>query len=206
MKIQFGTPMTTAHVMGTITCSCVCFTLCSLNSYLQFTFGHSENAILHSRRLNVTHVPTLFCCHLRYDDCLCPVLSNKTHTSEKCITSDDLAPRRIYSLISFLLQIFLVWEFFSLSGNYRCVIICTLWIVAIFTFIGMTISIYWNSCYHPYILPPLLFTGGLLFFLSFHNMVVGSDRARSISNRNQVIVPHRSETTNNESRSWLDVL
>ncbi len=206
MKIQFGTPPTTPHVLGTFACSCIGLTFCSLNMYLQVTFGESEKAILHSRRLNVTHTPALFCCDLRYNDCLCPVLSNKTHTSEECIINDDLALTRIYSLISFLLQIFLVWEFFSLSGNHRCVIIYTLWIVAIFTFIGMTITIYWSSCYHAYIILTLFGTGELLFLLSFHNVIICNDRDRSISNRNQVIIPHRSETTNNESRSLLELL
>jgi hypothetical protein len=154
----------------------------------------------------MTHSPAVFCRDLRYDEGLCPVLSNKTHTSEECIINDDLELSRIYSLISFLLQIFLVWEFFSLSGNHRCIIVYTLWIVAILTFIGMTISIYWNRCYHPYISLTLFLTGGTLCYLSFHNVIVDSDRMNSISNRNQVTIPHRSETTNNENRCWRELL
>jgi hypothetical protein len=206
MKIQFGTPLTSNHVVGTFVFGCVVFAIIYFNLHLQSLLAESEESIINSRGLNVTHSSPLFYCDLPYDDCLCSVLSNKSHTSEKCITHVQLVGSRILPFISFFAQICLIRELFSLSGDHRRVIIYALWIVSIFIYVGMTIGIYWSACYHLYITIALYLTGALLFLLSLHNLKIGTDRMKSISNRNQVIVSYRSITTNNESRSLLELL
>jgi hypothetical protein len=206
MKIQFGTPLTLHHIFGSFFLGCVILAIICSNLYLQNVLAESEESILHSRGLNVTHISPFLYCELPYDDCLCSILSNKSHSSEKCITRIQLEGSRILPFISFFLQICLVRELFSLSGDHRHVIIYALWIVSIFIFVGMTIGIHWSACYHVYITAALYSTGGSLWFLSLHNLLVNEDRTRSSSNRNQVIVPHRSETTNNENRFGLELL
>jgi hypothetical protein len=206
MKIQFGTPLTTCHISRAFALGCVILAIISFNLYLQNLLAESEKSILHSRGLNVTHISPFLYCDLPYDDCLCSILSNKSHSSEKCITHIQLVGSRILPFISFFLQICLVRELFSLSGDHRRVIIYALWIVPLFIFVGMIIGIYWSACYHVYITTALYSIGGPLWFLSLLNLLITEDRMRSTSNRNQVIVHHRSETTHNESRSWLELL
>jgi hypothetical protein len=206
MKIQFGTPLTSNHLYGTFFFGCVIVAIIWFNLHLQSLLAKSEKSIIKSRGLNVTHISSLLYCDLPYDDCLCSVLSNKSNISEKCITYVQLEGSRILPFISFFAQICLIRELFSLSGNYRRVIIYVLWIVSILIFVGIKIGIYWSACYHVYITAALYLTGASLCLLSFHNLTVGTDRMDSISNHNQVIVPHRSEATNNESRSWLELL
>jgi hypothetical protein len=206
IKIQFGTPETICHVFGAIFVGSFVFALMWCTSYLQNDFGEIEKSILLARGLNVTNRPPIYYCDLPYDDCLCPILSNISDTSQKCITNAELVTSRILPLISFFLQIFLVRELFSLNTNHRRVIIYTLWFASIFTFIGMTISIYWSSCYHVHVTVILLLTGELLLFLSIHNLLVNADREASSSNLNQVIIADRSERTNNADKSCLDLL
>jgi len=207
MKIQYGTTiwqpyhMVIAFVLGGVVVATSLF-----NEYLLSLFGESVKSILDSRKVNVTNKAPVFYCDLPYDNCLCSDLTNKSHTSEKCITNIQLVGSRILPLISFLLQIFLVRELFSLSGDHRRVIIYTLWIVSILIFIGMTISIYWSSCFQVHVSLILFLTGASLWILSWHNAMTNASRASAFFNLNQVIIADRSERTNNANRSWLELL
>jgi len=206
MRIKYDTRLTSYHTITAFSLGWLLFFIICFNAHLQYLLGESEKSILQSRNITITQRPTIFYCELPYDDCLCSVISNQTNTSDKCVSFAVLVGSRVLSLISFLFQIALVREILSISTDRPSAVIYTLWIICLFAFIGMIISIHWNSCYHAYIILTLFGTGELLFLLSCHNVIIGNDRDRSISNRNQVIIPHRSETTNNESRSLLELL
>jgi hypothetical protein len=205
MKIQFGTPPTLCHVHGTILLGCIVLAISWFNVHLQSLLGEAEESILRSRGLNVTHTAANLQCDLPYDDCLCLVFVNKSGNSESCITNSQLVGSRILPLVSFFLQIFLVQELFSLNANHHHVIIYALWIVSTCTFVAMTISIYWSSCYHAYITLILGYTGGSLWFLSFHNLIVKIDRIPSSSNRNKIAAVQRSKTNDNPDRAWQEL-
>lgn len=111
-----------------------------------------------------------FYCNLPFNDCLCSVISNKSDTSDKCITYAALVGSRILPMISFFLQIILVREIFSFSTDCPRIVIFTLWITSIFAFIGIPISIYWNDCFQVYITIILMFTGMLLSTLGIYIM------------------------------------
>jgi len=153
----------------------------------------------------VTYSSSLFYCDLSYDDCLSPVLLNKSDTSKKCITNVQLVVSRILPLISFLLQIFLVRELFSLSGDHHHVVIYALWIASMIIFIGMIVTIYLSSFYHDYITIMLYWTGSLLILLSFHNMITGVERLPSSSHGNKIVVIHRSKRNHNLTRAWEEL-
>jgi len=206
MKIQFGITLTPDHVFGSFLLGWVVFGIVWLNFYLQSLFEESQESILRSRGLNVTNKSPLFFCVVPYDDCLCSVLSNISNTSEKCITNVELVGNRILPLISFLLQIFLVRELFSLSTDHRRVIIYALWTASTVVFIGMTTSIYLSSCYHAYITVILYLTGASLCLLSSHNLLIYRDYMTSVSNQNIIVIVHKSERTNSADKSWQELL
>jgi hypothetical protein len=94
--------------------------------------------------------------HVHYEKCLCSVLLNKTKNSEKCITGIELQCSRFFPLLSFLLQICIAREHFTLSGDFNRRVIYIPWIASFFIFIGLVIGIYWDSCYHERICLALL--------------------------------------------------
>ncbi len=206
MKIKYDPPLTTWLSFGSFALASVVFGVCWFTADLHGHFGESVKAILHSRGLNVTNTSPLLYCQLPFDECLCSVLSNESHTSKNCITETQLISSRILPLISFILEVCLIREFFSLSGNHRLVIISVLWIVSIFVFVGMTIVIYWNSCYHVCITLIVTAISMFLCYLSFHNLLYGSDPRRLVPNCNRVIIPQREETTHNQNKTWLQLL
>jgi len=202
MKIQFRTYSTLKHLGYIFGFSCIVYAISCFNTYLLRHFGETEKSILDSRGLNVTHFTALLYCELPYDDCLCPVLLNKSDNSEKCITYVQLIGSRILTLVSFILQIYLVRKLFSLNSDCSRVFIYALSIVSIFTFIGMTISIYWSSCYHVSITYTLLLTGTSLWLLSFYSLSSTADCLPTSSHGNQTVVIHISGKINNRNRAW----
>jgi hypothetical protein len=201
MRIQYGTLLTSYHACKAFILGFLIFLIGFFNGCLQNLLGKSEKLILQSRKINVTERLDFYYCDLPYDDCLCSVLSNKSDTSDGCITYFQLVGSRILPLVSFLLQIYLIRELFSFSAGRPRVIIYALWITSIFIFIGMTISIYWNSCYQAYISGSLLVTGASLCMLSMHNVLVVRDHQVSSYNCNQMIIAHKSERDNTASKS-----
>jgi hypothetical protein len=205
MKIQFRTYSTLEHVACIFGFSCIVYAMSCFNTYFLRFFGEAEKSVLYSRGLNVTHFSPLLYCELPYDDCLCTVLFNKSDNSEKCITYVQLIGSRILPLVSFFLQIYLVRKLFSLNSDHPRVIIYTLSILSIFTFIGMTISIYWNSCYHVSITYTQLLTGTLLWLLSLYNLVSIAERTPASSNGNKIVAARTSGKTNKPERAWQEL-
>jgi hypothetical protein len=201
IKIRYDTTLTEYQISRAVLLACVVVAITWLNLYLQNLVGESQESIVHSRKLNVTHITPFFYCDLPSDDCLCSVLSNISDTSEKCVTNVQIVTNRIIPLISFVLQILLVRELFSLNTDHRRVIIHTLWIASIIIFIVMTITIYLSSCYHVYTIITLYFTGGSLCILSCHNMVTDIQRMDPMLNRNTIGTVHKLEKTNHAGRS-----
>jgi hypothetical protein len=204
MKIHFGNALTDQHIVGAVLLGCTLYGIGWFNMELISLLDESEESILHSRGLNVTRVSIVFNCYFPYDNCLCSNLSKKTNTSETCVTYNQLVGSRILPLISFFLQICLARQLFSLSGDYRHVIIFVLWIACIFTFIGMIISISWSSCYQAYISYTLFGTAGILFFLSFHNFMTITDGIRS-SHDTKIVPVYGSKRNDKVSIGWKEL-
>jgi hypothetical protein len=205
MKIQYGATMDMGRAAGIFFLGFVTFGVSYYNSYLHCLFGQAETSILLSRGLNVPRIAEALICDLPYDDCRCLVVSNATEKSEKCITYGQLVVSRILPLVSFFLQIILTRELFSFSGNYRRVLVYSLWIASIFIFICITIGIYYSSCYHVYITGTLFATGEVFCFIGVHNLIRNDDHQKSISDqRTQMRISRKSEKTKNTSSGAIN--
>ena len=204
IKIQVGTPTSSSHPLIPIALGCIVLAISWVNVFIQTFLGQSEKLILESRGLKLTPTSEMLYCDLPYDDCLCSVLLRKFNTSENCITYEHLVGSRLLPLFSFFLQVYLGRVLFSLSVDRPRVIIYTLWMVSIFIFIGMTISIYWSSCYHAYITLVLFLTGGLLFCFSLHNILYIVKDKHPSSSHKEIIITYKSEKNNNANKGAIN--
>jgi hypothetical protein len=206
MKIRYGTNPTDYYTSRAFILGCVLCSLFVYQSVLQNLLGECQESLAHSRGLNITKFSRVLYCEFPSEYCLCPVSLNTSNSSEKCVTNVQLMVSRTLPLFSYFLHIILVRELFSLSGNHRRFIIYVLWVISIFIFTGITISIYWSSCSQAYI--PLIqgFTGGLLAFLSVHNLLTSLEHQNSPSNHNRTDVVHSSEIINREKTFWKELL
>jgi hypothetical protein len=205
MRIQFGPITNLDDACCTFLFGSVVFAITCFNTHLHSLFGDAEVSILRSRGLNVTRISPILYCDLPYDDCLCPVLLNKSNISENCIAYYQLVSSRILPLVSFFLQIYLVRKLFSLNADHRRVVIYALWIISIFTCIGMRICIYWSSCYQLYITLTLYLTYGILWVLCAHNIGVNMERLPSFSHGNKVAGIHSLGRNNESNKAWQEL-
>jgi len=205
MKIRFGTPLTQYHVFGIFLLGCLTFVIGGFSGYLQSLLGDAEKSILHSRGLNVTDTSSLYFCDLPYDDCLCSVLTNKSENLDNCISYYQLAGSRLLPLISFFLQIFLVRELFSFSADCPHFIRNALWTISLFIFIGMIISIYRNSCYHAQIVGTLVWTGGIIWFLTVYKFTGDLESIESSSQSNTAVFTDIQKRYGNVRIAWQEL-
>jgi hypothetical protein len=207
MKIRFGTNTTTYHLFRPFLFGCILYANSWFQSDLQNLLGGCQKSIAHSRGLNVTRLPPLLTCGFSNEYCLCPVLLNTSNSSEKCITNVQLVASRILPLITYVLNILIVQELFSVSGDYRHVIIYTLWGTSIFIFTGITISIYWSSCSQAYITTIQAIIGTLLLApLSVYNLVNGIENQNSVSDHYRSDIVRPSERINRQNIFWKELV
>lgn len=91
-----------------------------------------------------------------------------------------------------------------MNTNHYHVISFALWMASIFTFIGMTLSIYWSSCYHLYITLTLQWTSALLWLLTIHSMELNDDYLYS-SYDDEVAVVDESNTDHDATRTQQEI-
>jgi len=144
--------------------------------------------------------------HVHYEKCLCSVLLNKTKNSKNCITDIELRCSRILPLLSFVLQICVVRELFTLSGDFNCKLIYIAWIAFFFTFIGLAIGIYWDNCYHNNIDLAILLVWIPLSLLSTHDFVNAQKRDEALRDEWFYIHRYRSERDRSKIKSWREIL
>jgi hypothetical protein len=206
MRIKYGTPLTSRHAWRACYLGFLVYIVIISNGNLQSFIGEAEKSILESRNTTLTQRLPFLYCNLPFNDCLCSVVSNKSDTSDKCITYAVLVGSRILPMISFFLQIVLVRDIFSFSTDCPRIVIFTLWITSIFAFIGIPISIYWNDCFQVYITLILMFTGMLLSALGIYNVIIVHSYHVANLNRNQAVVVENSEKDNKGEKSWQELI
>lgn len=213
MKIQFGsiTPGESARSM-----LCTFFGLAFLVTALATLrpFNECYKSNVHSQTFNLTaSIEYNSFCTVDYEKCLCSVLSNKTKNSTKCITNMEFQCSRILPLVSFLLQICILRDLFTLSEGSDRQFVYTGWIISLLTFIGLAIGIYWNSCYQYNIAAALFFPWVLISFLTAYDQVKSQIRERDLEQEEigrqrerSFMYAYNLGRNSREARSWQEIL
>ena len=194
-----------------------CYTL-----YTQFTFETSYRVLMELSTSNVTTSWCGLCCDLPYEECLCSVQVTKNISLEDCVNDRLLLGSRICPLLSFILQIFIIREVFTITGKYSRFLVKTLWISAVFIFIFIANGIYRSSCLHRainFFVPAVGYTWFLLIIFDLRdvrNTVYVSSSNQNAFNRLDVIDEEpsdvesthdeASEDTNNQCNRWKKLL
>lgn len=169
--------------------------------------GTCNHSIDDSHLSNVKSSPRSFSCDLSYQKCLCTFLPNKTANSTSCISDFMFQCSRILPLVSFVLQILIIQELFSLDGDCSRKVVHGARIACLFIFIGLTIGIYWNSCYQQYLSDFLLLPYMLLnLFVAYAFHLTNTDPDRFRRNNTNVMYANQSERNGNEVQSWQEIL
>jgi hypothetical protein len=181
MKIRFGTinsGRSPALVLGF-----TAFLIGYWCMHFQMRRSWSHDLILEYYPSNVTSTIFNRHCGLPYDDYRCSVLSITPNISKFCLNDAQIASIRLLPLLSFALQVWLIYELFSLSEDCVRFFLYAIGVTSVFIFAGITIVTYHDTCAQPYITMFLFLTSGILFMLVIRDLQIHQDRRRVASNR-----------------------
>lgn len=112
-------------------------------------------------------------CPISYDKCLCSVTSNRFNNSRDCINIVHEMIGRILPPLTFIMEIYIIYQLFSLTGTFSYVLRSLLWIIVFLVVAFITTVAYDNICLHLRIIYSVcLFAVILLVFtpcLMMHN-------------------------------------
>ena len=118
-------------------------------------------------------------CHFSYETCLCDTLPNITHISKNCITRLEPHSSRILPPISYVMQVLVVRELFTLSAECDRSSLHMAWTASSLILIGIIIGMYWSNCAYSIIMFCIFATSSLLGF----TFIYDCQRERAPRNR-----------------------
>ena len=118
-------------------------------------------------------------CHFSYETCLCDTLPNTTHASKNCITRLELHSSHILPPISYVLQVLLIRELFSLSADCDRGLLYMVWTACPLIVVGIILGAYWSNCFSFIIMSCIFVNSDLLLMLWFRDLT----RERAPRNR-----------------------
>lgn len=109
---------------------------------------------------NMTANANFLKCNIAHEECRCSIISNKSHTTIECITDIQVMIAPILPLVSYVLQLYVIYKVFSFTGRYSHIFRDICWTIALFLFIIIAIGVRGSTC---------LFydTTSALFFIRF---------------------------------------
>jgi hypothetical protein len=146
------------------------------------TLNISQKSLLILRMPNVTSFKPHLYFGIPYSDCRCSVVSTKY-----CLTDKQFKTSRVLPLVLYVLEIYFIREFLSISGNHAYFFVSVLWIVAMFVFIGFLVVIYLNNYYYGHGVLYLCVTGYSLFTFVWYEVGVNGTRRRYLRNYNIIV-------------------
>ena len=223
IKIKFGAFLDPSKKFSAVyTFSSFGVVLFYYTVFVQFTLDKSHRMLMELSTSNVTTSWFELLCGLPYEECLCSVQSTKNISLKDCITDRFLLGSRICPLLSFILQIILIQEVFTITGKYSRFLVKSLWISAVFIFIFIANGIYRSSCFHREISFLVSAVGGLSFLLivfdlrrdrytvyfpssnqnAFNRLDVIDEKTSDVESNHD----EASEDTNNQCNRWKKLL
>jgi hypothetical protein len=180
MKIRFGTPdngKSPAIILGLIA-FLISYACCHFQTRLKWT----HDLIISSRPSNATSTIFNRWCGLPYDDYRCSALSTTPNISQYCLKDVEITSIRLLPLVTFVLQLGVIYELFTLVENRMRFFVHALGMTSGLTFAVLTVLFYHNSCAQFFTTFFLFLTSGILFILNIRDMQAHDERRRAAHN------------------------
>jgi hypothetical protein len=151
---------------------------------LDIRFINSRRSNFPSSNSNVTLAEYRILCNIPYDEYHCSILSNKTSNSIRCIIDTEAMTAHILPLVSYVLQLYLIYELVSFTGKYSHILTDMFWIVALVIFIIIAIGVHGSSCFHSVTSVVICMIGMAMFGFVISLMIFSGDLYSSNKRRN----------------------
>jgi len=179
------------------------FISCAISSF-NIRIENCRETIFSLSSTNTIQNSSFLKCNIPYEECRCSIISNKLKKSIECITNIQTMTAHILPVISCVLQLYLIYELFSVTGNYSHILRDIFWIIGLFIFIIIAIFTQGNTCLY-FKTSDTLFTSGcflsvIVCWLFLHGEIYYSSRKRGKTYRKRRLVK------NNHNREMLTIV
>ena len=161
--------------------------------YLGNLFQSSRESNSSSYISNGTLSSMFFKCSIPYDNYRCSVLANESDNSIKCVSNVEAMVGHILPLVSYALQVYLIYELFSFTDicNYNCIDV--FWFTVLVILAMIAIAVHGSSCLHFYTCMIICFTSVCLSSCVFYQLVPCnrkhfSHKVHIISERQRLVI------------------
>jgi hypothetical protein len=161
--------------------------------YLENLFQTSRESNSRSCIPNKTLSSVFLKCSIPYDKYRCSVLSNRSDNSIKCITEVQAMTGHILPLVSYWLQLYLIYDFFSFADVYNYNLTEVFWTAFYVIFVIIAIAVHGSSCLHFYTCMIICSTGvclsGFVFYQFVHcNRKYFSRKIHDVSENQRLVI------------------
>lgn len=176
--------------------------------YADDQIENCRRSILSLSVTNMTLNHSLSQCSNPPEECRCSFSSNKFNNSVECITDIQAISSHILPPISFLLQLYVMYELLSSTDDYTHIFLTTLWFVAFFILTIIAIGTHGASCFFLNLKWVVgvsgLFQFGLIYYLVICRNSEDLEDEYDQSSRRQIIVKknHHREIGSQVIVSW----
>jgi hypothetical protein len=152
-------------------------------SFIILSFNDQVNScrerIFSLSSTNMTANANFLKCNIAYEECRCSIISNKSHTTTECITDIQVMIAPISPLVSYVLQLYVIYKVFSFTGRYSHIFRDICWIIALFLFIIIAIGVMGSTCLFYNTTSALFLSGFSLFAITFSIFVYKDTKYRA---------------------------
>ena len=139
---------------------------------------------------NMTSNSSSLQCDIPYEECRCSVTPHKYSNAIQCITDNQAMAAAISSLVSYLLQLYIICVLFSFTGKYSHTLTDIFWVIALLVFIIIAIGVHGGTCLYGNTIWTLIFSGHILLSIALYLYV----------RRTMKYYPRRHRKTNRKRR------
>ena len=118
-------------------------------------------------------------CNIPYEKCRCSASSAKFNNSIECITDIQAISSHILPPISFLLQLYVIYELLSSTDDNNHLFLATLWLVALLILTIIAIGAHGTSCFYFYLYRVVGASGLFQFSLICYLIICQNNEYRS---------------------------
>ena len=146
---------------------------------------------------NITPNNSSLQCNIPYEECRCSVISNKSNNAIECITDIQAMTAHISPLVSYVLQLYIIYELFLFKGKYSHILTNIFWVIVLFVFIIIAIAAHGSTCLYNNTSVTLTASGYLLLVIAF-GLYVRSNMKYSSLGRGKIYRKRRLVKNNNK--------
>jgi hypothetical protein len=196
IKIKYSLDIRNVPKLRAVVCSLTIMLISVEIINLYDQIDNCRKIIFSLSSTNMTSNSSSLQCDIPYEECRCSVTSHKYSNAIQCITDIQAMAADISPLVLYLLQLYIIYVLFSFTGKYSHILTDIFWVIALFVFIIIAITVHGGTCLYYKTSWTLILSGHFLLVMAVY-LYVRSTMKYSSRRRRKMYRKRRLEKNNN---------